>query len=252
MLELLQTYGVFFLIGEYPHGPLGGLSMTIVMAAMALLLAFLLGMLFGICQLSPFKAVRIPVLAFLFFIRSMPLLMIIFWAYFLIPVLLGTTVSQFTTVLVSLVIFQGTYISFIVAAGVQSLNKGQMETARSLGLPYWQAMVYVILPQVLRNMLPSLVGEFVATIKLTSLGYVIGLSELTRVAEQVNAITITKPAEVYALLALTYFVICFTITRFSYWLERRLSGGASRAAVSRRRLAWILPSLFRGATIGSK
>jgi polar amino acid transport system permease protein len=87
----------------------------------------------------------------------------------------------------------------------------------------------VILPQALRNMLPSLVNQFVSTIKETSLGYIISLGEVSFIATQINTQLLTRPAEVYLLLGLTYFVLCFSLSRFAFWLERRLAAGTSHS-----------------------
>jgi polar amino acid transport system permease protein len=106
-----------------------------------------------------------------------------------------------------------------------------MEAARSIGLSYAQAMRRVILPQALRHMLPSLVNQFVSTIKETSLGYIIGLTEVSFVASQINVQVFTMPAQVYAVLALTYFILCFGLSRFAFWLEARgRRRGPARAA----------------------
>src|SRR3546814_4891173 len=107
-----------------------------------------------------------------------------------------------------------------------------MESARALGFSYGRAMTLVVMPQVLRNMLPSLIGEFVSIIKLTSLGYVVSLSEITFVAEQINGQTITEPAAVYILLGLFYFIMCFGMTRLSYWPARRMSANRSEEHTS--------------------
>jgi polar amino acid transport system permease protein len=131
--------------------------------------------------------------------------------------------------LAALVIFDGAYLAEIIRSGIQSLPRGQMESARSLGFSYLQAMGLVILPQALRNMLPSLVNQFVSTIKETSLGYIISLSEVSFVAGQINNLLMTKPAEVYLLLGLTYFVMCFTLSRCAFWLERRLASRTANA-----------------------
>ncbi|MNV82895.1 Arginine transport system permease protein ArtQ [compost metagenome] len=97
-----------------------------------------------------------------------------------------------------------------------------MECARSLGLPYFKAMRTVILPQAMRNSLPSLVNQFISTIKETSLGYIIGLAEVTFIATQINSLVFTKPAQVFGILGLTYFVLCFGLSRFAFWIEKRL------------------------------
>src|SRR3546814_928270 len=222
MLDILRDYGVFFLIGQYPHGQLGGLSITILLSVCALILSFPLGLVMGVCQVSPLRSIRVPVALVVYLLRATPLLMIIFWIYFLLPLWLGGSPNRFFTVLISLVIFEGAYISIIVQCGIDGLAKGQMESARALGFSYGRAMTLVVMPQVLRNMLPSLIGEFVSIITLTSLGYVVSLSEITFVADQINGQTITEPAAVYTLLVLSYFIMCFGITRLSYWLERRM------------------------------
>lgn len=222
MLELIQEYGVYFLIGQYPNGPLGGLALTVVLAALGLLLSLPLGLVFGLMRVSPYKWVRLPITAFVYVVRGTPLLMVVFWAYFFLPTVTGVKTDQFWTMLIALVIFDAAYLAEIVRAGILGLPKGQMECARSLGLSYMKAMTTVILPQALRNGLPSLVNQFVSTIKETSLGYIIGLAEVSFIATQINALVFTKPAEVFGILGLTYFVLCFGLSRLAYVLERRL------------------------------
>jgi len=156
-------------------------------------------------------------------LRGTPLLMVIFWAYFLLPTITGQRTDQFGTMLAALVIFDGVYLAEIIRAGILGLPRGQMESARSLGFSYLASMLLVILPQAFRNMLPSLVNQFVSTIKETSLGYIISLSEVSFVASQISAQLPTKPVEIYALLGLTYFVMCFSLSRFAFWLEKHLA-----------------------------
>ena len=221
MLELIQDYWLYFLVGRYPEGPLGGLALTVLLASLALVLSLPLGLLLGLARISPWRALRWPVTALIHVVRGIPLLLVIFWAYFFLPNLTGHESGQFTTMLVALVIFDGIYLAEIVRAGVQAVPKGQLEAARSLGLPYLSAMRTVILPQALRHMLPSLVNQFVSTIKETSLGYIIGLAEVSFVASQINGLVLTKPVQVYFLLGLTYFILCFSLSRAAFWLERR-------------------------------
>jgi polar amino acid transport system permease protein len=122
-----------------------------------------------------------------------------------------------------LVVFDAAYLAEIVRAGIQGLPKGQFEAARSLGLSYLGAMRLVVLLQALRHMLPSLVNQFVSTIKETSLGYIIGLAEVSFITTQINTLVFTLPTQIYFTLGLTYFVLCFGLSRFAYWLERYLS-----------------------------
>lgn len=222
MLELIQEYWLYFLIGQYPNGPLGGLALTVILAALGLILSLPLGLVFGLMRVSPYKWVRWPITAFVYVVRGTPLLMVVFWAYFFLPTVTGVKTDQFWTMLIALVIFDAAYLAEIVRAGIQGLPKGQMECARSLGLSYMKAMTTVVLPQALRNSLPSLVNQFISTIKETSLGYIIGLAEVSFIATQINALVFTKPAEVFGILGLTYFVLCFGLSRLAYVLERRL------------------------------
>jgi polar amino acid transport system permease protein len=240
VLELIDTYWVYFLIGQYPKGPLGGLALTLLLAALALLLALPLGIALGLARVSPWRALRWPVTALVFTVRGIPLLMVIFWAYFSLPALTGHKTDQFSTMLIALVVFDSAYLAEIVRAGILGIAKGQFESARSLGLSYLAAMRLVVLPQALRHMLPSLINQFVATIKETSLGYIIGLTELSFIAAQINTQVFTKAPEVYGLLGLSYFMLCFGLSRLAYWIERPRKRSSARRAV--------LPSLIKDAT----
>lgn len=222
MLELIQQYWLYFLVGQYPKGPLGGLALTLILASLGLLLSLPLGLVFGLMRVSPYRWVRLPVTAFIYIVRGTPLLMVVFWAYFFLPSVTGIKTDQFWTMLIALVVFDAAYLAEIVRAGILGLPKGQMECARSLGLSYMKAMTSVVLPQALRNSLPSLVNQFVSTIKETSLGYIIGLAEVTFIATQINSLVFTKPAQVFGILGLTYFVLCFGLSRLAFWIERRL------------------------------
>ena len=155
-------------------------------------------------------------------VRAIPLLLVIFWAYFFLPSLTGHESGQFGTMLAALVVFDAICLAEIVRAGVQAVPKGQAQAARSLGLGYEATMGAIILPQALRHMLPSLVNQFVSTIKETSLGYIIGLSEVSFIATQINTLVFTRSVEVYLILALTYFLLCFGLSRLAFLLERRL------------------------------
>ncbi|MBV8660224.1 MAG: amino acid ABC transporter permease [Burkholderiales bacterium] len=223
MIELIQTYWQYFLIGQYPDGPLGGLALTLALAAGGLTLAAPLGLVLAFARISPWRLLQHPVTALVYLVRGTPLLMVVFWAYFFLPSITGHQTGQFSTMLGALVLFNAAYLAEIIRAGIQGLGKGQLECARALGFTYLQAMRLIILPQVLRNMLPSLVNQFVATIKDTSLGYVIGLTEVSFIASQVNNQVLTKPTQVYFFLGLTYFILCFGLSRLAFWFEKRLS-----------------------------
>lgn len=221
--QMVDTYWVYFLLGQYPHGPLGGLVLTLVLATLGLLLALPLGLLLGLGRVSPWRTIRWPVTALVFVVRGTPLLMVVFWAYFFLPSITGVRTDRFNTMLIALVVFDAAYLAEIVRAGIQGLPAGQVEAARSLGLGYLGAMRWVVLPQALRHMLPSLVNQFVSTIKETSLGYIIGLTEVAFIATQINTLVFTLPTQIYLSLGLAYFLLCFGLSRLAFWLERRLS-----------------------------
>ncbi len=231
-MNLIHDYGVYYLVGQYPAGPLGGVALTLALASLALLLSLPGGLLLGLARVSPWRALRLPVTALVWLVRGVPLLLVIFWAYFFLPALTGIKSGGFQTMLIALVVFNSVYLAEIVRAGIQALPRGQMEAARSLGLGWRSAMRHVLLPQALRHMLPSLINQFVATIKATSLGYIIGLTEVAFIANQINTQVFTHSPEVFGALALTYFVLCFGLSRAAYALERRLSRRPGAAAAA--------------------
>lgn len=214
---------VYFMIGRYPKGPLGGLALTIYLAVISCILSFFGGLILGLMNISSRWYLKYPSKVLIHTIRGLPLLMVIFWMYFLLPAFLGKAVAETTTVIMALTIFTSAYMSQIVKAGIEGVPKGQMEAAISTGLKPWQAMLYVILPQGLRNMIPSFVNQFVSMIKDTSLAFIVGVSELTHVATQVNNRTMAYPSEIFIFIAGVYFVLCYIFTTFSRYLEKRLS-----------------------------
>lgn len=229
--ELFETYGLFFLLGQYPHGPLGGLALTLILAGSALILAMPLALLLAMARLSKRPYLRLAVSAWIYLIRATPLLMVIFWVYFFLPELTGIKLPQFQTMLLTLAIFNAAYLAEIIVAGIGALPAGQFEASRALGLTYWQSMRSVILPQALQHMLPSLINQFVSCIKDTSLAYIIGLAEVSKVASQINTLVFTMPGTIYAILGLSYFVICFGLSSFANYLQGRRTTSAAQAAI---------------------
>lgn len=213
----------YLLWGPFPQGPLGGLALSIVLAIGGIFGAFWLGLVVGLLRISRNRLVRWAAMVYIEIIRGIPILMMIFWFYFLAPVILGRSLPEFWSALVAFIIFTSAYIAEIVRAGVTALPKGQTEAARGSGLTHLQAMRYVILPQALRNMIPSFVNQFVSLTKDTSLAYIIGVLELTRAATQINNRTLIAPTEIFATIAVMYFVICYALTSASRRLEKQLS-----------------------------
>ncbi|MGV2290762.1 amino acid ABC transporter permease [Trinickia sp. YCB016] len=223
MFEILRENWTLLLIGQYPHGPLGGIVLTILLSLSALVIAFPLGILVALARISPFKVLRAPATGLVYLVRGVPLLMVIFWVYFLVPVLTGYPVTGFVTMLCALVVYDSAYLGEIIRAGIEGLPRGQTEASRALGLSYLKTMRAVILPQALYNVVPSMLTQFVSTIKETSLGYIINVQEISFAADQINNRLLTKPFPVYLILALSYFALCYALTQFAQHLERRVT-----------------------------
>jgi polar amino acid transport system permease protein len=223
IFEILRDNWLLLLIGQYPNGPLGGIACTLILSVLGIVLAFPLSVLLALARLSHWRLLKWPSTALVYLVRGVPLLMLILWVYFLVPLLIGRNVSGFVTMLCTLVIYEGAYLSEVVRAGIEALPKGQMEAARSLGHSHLGAMRLVILPQALFNMLPSMLSQFISTIKETTLGYVINVPELTFAANQINNQLLTKPFEVFFILAIIYYVVCWSLTRAARALERRIA-----------------------------
>ena len=146
MLEILSDYWLSLLVGQWPHGPLGGLAATIGLAVISLVLAFPLGILLALGRISPYKIFYWPATAIVYLVRGLPLIMFIFWAYFMLPLLIDMPVSGVMTMVAALVIYEGAYLAEIIRSGIEALPPGQMEASRSLGMSYGKTMRKVILP----------------------------------------------------------------------------------------------------------
>jgi polar amino acid transport system permease protein len=213
----------YFLIGRYPSGPLGGLALTLWLAVVSLVLSFFGGLILGLCSVSRRPVLRVVSLTFINLVRGLPLLMVIFWTYFLWPALMGRPTAESQTVIISLIVFTSAVMSQIVRAGIKAVPRGQTEAAVATGLSPRLALLTVVLPQALRSMIPSFVNQFVSMIKDTSLAFIVGVDELTHVATQVNNRTLVFPTEIFTFVALVYFGICYAFTALSRRLERRFS-----------------------------
>ncbi|WP_034301514.1 amino acid ABC transporter permease [Herbaspirillum sp. RV1423] len=223
IFDILKTYGLQLLIGEFPHGPLGGLSLTLILAVAGLVCAFPLAVLFGIARTSSIRWIALPSAAIVHTLRGLPVLMLIFWAYFIVPLLTGKSISGTTTVICALVAYETAFLGEVIKAGIQAIPKGQVEAARSLGMGYFRTLSDIVLPQALFNMIPSILNQLISLIKNTSLAYIISVNELTYSAYQVNAQLLTKPFQVYFILAMTYFVICYSLSTAVGKIEKKIT-----------------------------
>ena len=200
---------------------LTGAAVTIQITALSVGFGLLLGMFAGIGRLAKFWPARILATVYVDFIRGTPLLVQIFLIYFALPHLAGgMRIDPFIAAITACSINSGAYIAEIFRAGIQSIDKGQMEAGRSLGMSWWQTMYHVILPQAFKRIIPPLGNEFIAMLKDSSLVSVIGFEELTRRGQLIIARTYGS-FEIWMTVAVIYLAMTLTISRLVDYLERR-------------------------------
>lgn len=221
VLSIIAEYWDFILFGPYPKGPLGGLALTIIIALTSLATAFPMALAVALMRLHGPKAIGHLATAYVYIARGVPLLVWIFWFYFLIPLLTGHPADAFVTLVAAIVLYQGAYISEVLRAGIAALPAGQFEAARALGLRNGLVMRRVVMPQIILHVMPGLVNQMTLIIKESALGYVIALGELTFVMGQINLDLISKPLSVFAMLAAIYFIICWLLSRLANVLVER-------------------------------
>ena len=205
---------------------LGGLALSFLMALIVITVGFFIGIAAGLGRLSENPIVHLPSLFYIEIIRGNPLIMVIFWVYFFSPILTGIQLDVFWSATIAFIIFSGAYLAEIIRAGVEALPPGQFEAAKAAGLSHRQAMQYIILPQALKMMIPAFVGQFITIFKDTSLAYIIGVFELTTVAQTVSNRLMFYPFEIYVAIGTLYFLCCYTMSRIANRLELRLAQGA--------------------------
>jgi len=177
-----------------------------------------------LARLARTRWLSVPATIYVEFFRGVPLVMVIFWFWFIIPTLLGKSLPEFSIALTAFVIFEAAYLAEIVRAGIQSVSRGQVEAATATGLNQAQMMRHVILPQALRNMIPALTTQFIVLLKDTSLASIIGYVDLTKAAQIVNNREI-RPSELYLFIALVYWLCSYAMSRYAQSWEHRWGHG---------------------------
>lgn len=181
-----------------------------------------LGILLGLLSLSSRRWLYYPTRAYINFMRNIPLLLVIFYIYWIVPVLTGRVQSPFLAAVIAFIIFEATYFAEIVRAGFQSVSKGQVQAAYSTGLTYFQMARYILIPIALRRMIPSLITQCVVILQDTSLAFVIGLREFVRTARLVDMREV-RTLELFSFVALIFLVLCFTGSSLARRLEVKQS-----------------------------
>jgi His/Glu/Gln/Arg/opine family amino acid ABC transporter permease subunit len=195
---------------------------TLRLAVPSIVLGFALGIFVGLARLARAPWIRVPATIYVEFFRGVPLVMVIFWMWFIVPQILGRGVPEYGVAVIAFVIFEAAYFGEIVRAGVQSVARGQVEAATALGLRRAPVMRFVVLPQALRNMVPSLVTQMIVLFKDTSLASIIGYVDLTKAAQIVNNREI-RPFELYLFIAVVYWAFAYAMSRVARRIEHRPS-----------------------------
>ena len=199
-----------------------GLKMTIAMTVCSLILGLVVGLLSCVCSISNSFILNKLSGAYLSIIRGTPLMVQATFIYFGLSAALNMPITSFTASIIVLMLNSGAYLSEIFRSGISAINKGQMEAARSLGLPHGVAMRKIILPQAFRIVIPSVTNQFIITLKDTSILSVIGVAEMMRQSQQLIANNF-RAFETYAIVAVWYYVLVIILTKLFKLLERRLA-----------------------------
>lgn len=197
-----------------------GAGVTVKITAISVALGIVIGLFVGIARICHSKPLRVLAAIYVDFLRGTPLLVQIFLMYFALPVVTGQRIDPFLAAIASCSINSGAYVAEIFRAGIQSIDDGQMEAGRSLGMSWGQTMRYVIVPQAFKRVIPPLGNEFIALLKDSSLVSVIGFEELTRRGQLIIARTYGS-LEIWTCVAVIYLIMTITISRFVAYLERR-------------------------------
>ena len=197
-----------------------GMQVTLLLTLFGIIGGLTLGAVLAVLRLSRTRPVALAAAAYVTFFRSIPILLGLFWFYFLVPIWLGRPIDGFYAALAGFVLFEAAYFCEIIRAGIQSVRHGQVLAGLASGLTYRQTMRSVVLPQALRNMLPVLLTQSINLFKGTSLVYIVGVRDFLTAADVIGARD-NRIVEMYALVAIVYFLICFAASLLARRLQRR-------------------------------
>lgn len=197
-----------------------GMQVTLLLTVLAILGGIVIGTMLALLRLSRFKSASFLAGSYVNFFRSMPLILVIFWFYFLVPIIVGRPVGGFYSVLIAFVLFEAAYYCEIIRAGIQSVRRGQMYAGQALGLTYRQNMRYVVLPQAFRNMVPILLTQAIILFQDTSLVYVVGVKDFL-VSADLIANRENRLIEMFTVVAVVYLALCLMGSMYVKRLQRK-------------------------------
>jgi glutamate/aspartate transport system permease protein len=197
-----------------------GLLVSFELTAIAITGGIAIGTVLALCRLSSFKPLAWLAGLYVNFLRSLPLILVIFWFYVLTPQIVGHPIDAYSSVLIAFILFEAAYYCEIIRAGIASVKSGQVNAGLALGFGRLNVMRYVVLPQAFRNMVPVLLTQSIIMFQDTSIVYVVGVRDFLTTADVV-ANSNNRPVELYSFAALTFLVICFTASRLVGRLQRK-------------------------------
>lgn len=211
----------------------GGLPLTVMLATLAIAFAFPIAIVVALGRRSKMPAIRTVCTLYVELIRGVPLISVLFMASFMFPLFMppGTNIDVLIRVLVGMTLFSAAYTAEVIRGGLQAIPKGQQEAADTLGLSYWQAQRKIILPQALTLVVPGIMNNFISMFKDTSLVTIVSLYELTgAMSLALNGDSDWRPfkIEAYIFIAAIYFLFCFSMSRYSLWIEKQLNRSKNR------------------------
>ena len=211
----------FFLVGPYPNGELGGLAINLILSLATMVSGFVLGLLLALGRISGNRLLKGVCSFVIELIRAMPLILLVFWFYFMIPLFAGKPMPILLSAYLSITIYSAVNQAEIFRSGFVNIGKGQWQVAECTGLSYFQSVVYIILPQTLRMMLPSLVSFFISILKDTSVISIIGVIDLTHIGRMVSQRDPSKLIYSYVVMGVLYFIFCFALSRLAKHIEKK-------------------------------
>ena len=198
-----------------------GLYLTLLISGLALVFSMVLGVLVALGRLSKWRVLSSASATYIEIFRDTPMLVQLFWVYYVLPILLGIRIDALTAAILGLTLHSTAFLSEIYRAGIQTVPTGHSEAAKVLGLSPRATFIRIVLPQAVRNVLPPLVNNLVDLIKLSSLASVFAVGEITRKATELSASTF-RPIEIFTFVAVMYFLICWPLSLSIRVLERRM------------------------------
>jgi general L-amino acid transport system permease protein len=217
-------------LARVPTDQWGGLPLTLMLTVVSMALAFPLAVVVALGRRSRMPAIRSLCTVYVELIRGVPLISVLFMASFLFPLFLppGKSPDVLVRIVAGITLFAAAYMAEIVRGGLQTLGKGQVEAAASVGLGYWQTQRKIVLPQALAAVLPGIMNNFISLLKDTSLVTIVSMYELTgALSLALSSDPNWRPFKIegYLFIAAIYFTLCFSMSRYSLRLERRLAHG---------------------------